>query len=35
MIWSSVIFIIEENKIVMKKIYLCGIYYFIDYNISG
>lgn len=31
MIWSSVIFTIEENKTVMKKKnHLCGIYYFTD-----
>lgn len=35
MIWSSVIFTIEENKTVMKKTHLCGIYYFTDYNTSG
>lgn len=35
MIWSSVIFTIEENKTVMKKTNLCGIYYFTDYNTSG
>lgn len=36
MIWSSVIFTIEENKTVMKKNNLCGIYYFTDLsNTSG
>lgn len=36
MIWISVIFTIEENKTVMKKTHLCGIYYFTDLsNTSG
>lgn len=34
MIWSSVIFTIEENK--TEKNHLCGIYYFTDLsNTSG